>query len=107
MVPVDGRIDWDAQPLGLMSDTAIAKALTAAGVRVTRPAVRYHRCRRGIPPFRGPTAPKGIDWSRVDWGSYAGMTLAEIGERLGVSAQEVGRRRALAGVGRDEDEPGE
>lgn len=96
VVPTDGRIDWNAQPLGQMSDVALADALTRSGAPVSRAAVRYHRACRGIPPFPGPTLPKGIDWERIDWASFAGMSLAEIGAKLGVSPQEAGRRRRLA-----------
>ena len=50
-------IDWDRQPLGQMSDLALAEHLD-----VSRRFVTEERTRRGIALYRSPTCSKKIDW---------------------------------------------
>jgi hypothetical protein len=51
-------VEWDAQPLGSMTDRAMAELLG-----VSASAVRHQRIARGI-PAHAPTT-RGIDWSAV------------------------------------------
>lgn len=53
-VGVAAAVDWDAQPLGVARDSAIAKSLGLRHQTVTRARVA-----RGIAAVRGPTGPRG------------------------------------------------
>ena len=77
---VRGSIDWDAQPLGQMSDMALARQLG-----VSEKPVRNARIARGIPAYRKGVFPY-VDWDRQPLGKYPDAVLAE---RLGVSHSAV------------------
>lgn len=85
-------IDWDALPLGIVSDHEIARRLG-----VSQPAVSAARRKRGIPPapVRPGTKP-AIDWDALPLGRVPDR---EIAEEYGVSHKAVAearRRRGLA-----------
>jgi DNA-binding MarR family transcriptional regulator len=80
-------IDWDKQPLGEVTDSALARTLGVAQPTVTRA-----RAARGIVAF----ADKGkIDWNDQPFGKLQDKDLARI---LGVRATTVTRQRNDRGV---------
>ena len=112
----DLAIDWDAQPLGVESDTAIAARL---GVCVN--TVCTARLRRGIPTARKAGAPidgttRYADDARCQYVVAAhpdGINNEQIGELLGISRERVRqivdsaldslrRRCAVAGITEDD-----
>jgi len=78
-------IDWDAEPLGVESDTDIARRLGCC-----RSAVSAARARRGIP-----RATRPHDWDAEPLGVESD---AEIARRTGMSEPAVARARRLRGI---------
>jgi len=78
------NIDWDSQPLGQMSDYALAQRLRSkAGI------VNRERRKRGISPW---AKPGGAGVSRgVDWDSqpFESVHYVELAKRLNVAPQSV------------------
>src|SRR3990167_4450763 len=85
-------IDWDAQPLGQVSDAEVARRLG-----VYPPVVGGARRRRGIPAYRGPTdrSPRGIDWDAQPLGK---MTDGDLAARLGVHPSTPTNQRKKRGI---------
>ena len=85
------RIDWDAQPLGEVSVSEIARR-----VGCSRHAVKYAMDARGIaaPSSAGKSA--GVDWDSEALGSE---TATETARRLGVHPSAVKRAMARRGIG--------
>ncbi len=81
-------IDWDAQPYATESNLQIAARL---GVNPT--TVRYHRNRRGYPPFE--VARDRIDWSTVVW---ANKSNAEVAAETGMTTRSVFMARKRMGI---------
>ncbi len=81
-------VDWDAAPLGEMSDGEIAKMYGVA-----QPVVCNARNRRGIAPFSPRCA--AVDWASTPLGELPDAALAE---RLGVSQPTVTRHRNRLGI---------
>lgn len=84
--PYRFRIDWDAQPLGRMTDPALAAIL---GVSIG--PVNAARRKRGIPAFR-----QVIKWDSQPLGDVADRVLAK---RLGVAKSSVVDARQRRGIG--------
>lgn len=94
-----GAVDWDAQPLGQVPDTHIARGLSAAlGRKVSPGVIYYQRTIRGIPACNAPTGK--VVWAEVPWARWQHLTNRQVADRLGVSPSAVSRRRVLAGWGR-------
>lgn len=74
------RIDWNAQPLGCVTDKELARRL-----RVSQPTVGYQRIRRGIPPYCRP-----IDWALVPLGRVDDEIIAA---ELDVALATVAKQR--------------
>jgi hypothetical protein len=86
-------IDWDAQPLGVESDRAIAKRLRVSSSTVTR-----ERNRRGIPALvrvSGPGLVRGIDWDAQPLATTPASVLAK---RLGVRRASVDEAAKTRGI---------
>lgn len=83
------QIDWDAQPLGKISDYAIADRLGCQ-----RSTVRRERNARGIAPFVD-TARRNIDWTIQPLGE---MTDAALAKQLGVNSASVFKARVKLGI---------
>lgn len=83
-------IDWDAQPLGDVTDREIAERLG-----VTATAVTYARIKRGIPAYAQRTSPLGIEWDAEPLGQEPDGTIAE---RLGVHVATVRYARTTRGI---------
>ncbi len=79
-------IDWSAEPLGELSDAAIARKLG-----VTAPAVTVQRNKRGIPPYRR----HGFDWDAEPLGELPDTDLAA---QLGVGRHMVSYQRNKRGI---------
>lgn len=79
------RIDWDAQPLGKLTDLEIAKRLGVSQVAVFR-----QRTKRGIPPAR-----TSIKWDYVGLGTQTDIVIAR---RLGVGNNAVAVQRNKRGI---------
>lgn len=82
-------IDWDAQPLGEMTDTDLARRLGCC-----RSAVSQARERRGIPRYEPRPA---VDWDAQPLGME---TDGAIAARLGVSESAVSAARRARGIPR-------
>lgn len=98
-------IDWDREPLGQMTDRALATLLGCSPKTVQR-----HRAARGIPrhlkpaaapPPRPPRARKMSHWDNVPLGQESCATIAR---RLGVSRQAVHAACRRRGITRAEGE---
>lgn len=77
-------IDWDSQPLGQMSDYALAQRL-----RVDDGVVNRERRKRGLPPWvksSGAGVSRGVDW---DSQPFESIHYVELAKRLGVAPQSV------------------
>lgn len=98
--PAPGEpIDWDAQPLGVMPDTHIARQLGAAvGRKIVPGVVYYQRNIRGIEACKAPTGK--VDWAKVPWRQWDHLSNSTVAARLGVTASTVSRQRIAAGFGR-------
>lgn len=85
-------IDWDAQPLGKISDNQLAREL---GVNLR--SVYSARVTRGIKPCRDAGDPmnKGINWDAQPLGE---MSDAEIARQLGVTSSTVLGARRVRGI---------
>jgi hypothetical protein len=83
-MPTRVDVNWDAQPLGILSDSQIARNLGLAKVTVWR-----ERNMRGVPPAQRNRAP-GIDWDRQPLGRVSDRQLSRM---LGVTMQTVSRVR--------------
>lgn len=105
-------IDWDAQPLGQISDCQIAKSL---GVYCS--SVQRQRVKRGIKPLH-PRKPARLGRSErparsdlrevVDYGaSELRMTDAAMGRELGLSRERVRQLRSVDRVPRPPAKPKE
>lgn len=78
------NIDWDSQPLGQMSDYALAQRL-----RVDDGVVNRERRKRGLPPWvksSGAGVSRGVDW---DSQPFESIHYVELAKRLGVAPQSV------------------
>lgn len=85
-------IDWDTQPLGIMSDGKIARMLG-----VNRRSVFTARVRRGIPvclEHRG-SKPLKIDWDAQPLGQVPDLALART---LGCAVSTVAHQRRQRGI---------
>lgn len=86
-------IDWDSQPIGQMSDRALAKRL-----RVCLASVQSQRHKRGLPPFvkaSGAGVSRGIDW---DAQPLATTPAAVLASRLSVSRASVDAAAKVRGI---------
>jgi hypothetical protein len=81
------KINWDNQPLGKKTDSAIAKRL-----RCSHQSVARARQKRGIPAY---TARIQIDWDKVKFGTKPDTMIAE---ELGVTSRAVQKQRAKRGI---------
>jgi len=90
------EIDWDAQPLGQLPDTHIAKGLSSAiGTRIVPGVIYYQRTIRGIAAC---DAPRGkVVWAEVPWARWQHLSNSEVATRLGVATSTVSRQRIAAG----------
>lgn len=87
-------VDWDAQPLGQVSDGCLAAALTLElGVFVHPRRVDYARRKRGIKP--GGYQAFAVDWAAVH---FEGRTDREVAEELGVAEKTVATHRRKLGI---------
>lgn len=84
------RIDWDAQPLGKVSDRSLAQQLG-----VSRKLVAKQREKRCIAPHSAPRPRKGIDWSVVPLGTKPDRLIAR---ELGVTKNAVIVQRQRRGI---------
>lgn len=78
-------VDWDSQPLGIESDSEIARRLG-----VSQSAVTLQRAQRGIP-----ACGDGVDWDAQPLGSEPDTQIAQ---RLGVDPKTVAARRHERGI---------
>jgi DNA-binding CsgD family transcriptional regulator len=87
-------VDWDLQPLGIKSDTEIAKVLDVSKATVWR-----ERKRRGIVGVGFSYGKKlsGIDWESFPLGE---VSDAEIARSEGISSSSVARERVRRGIKR-------
>ena len=94
-------IDWDAQPLGSVTDYELTRRLS-----VSRGSVAYQRRKRGIEACQHARTPRmraeeithqkrGIDWDAQPLGSVADHELAR---RLGVTHVSVSYQRKKRGI---------
>lgn len=83
-------IDWDAQPLGRVSDYELAKTLGVGSSTVHR-----KRQERGIPPLIEGKASKGTDYSKVPLGK---LPDSEIAASLGLDPRSVADARKRRGI---------
>ena len=89
-------IDWSAQPLGQMTDAALARRLG-----VCRRAVEKARTRRGIARFIRPRKPRtqGL-FTQTDWSMWplGGMFDSQLARLVGVSQAAVWSARERKGI---------
>lgn len=83
-------IDWEAQPLGQMTDRELARQIGC-----THTAVRVQRVKRGIPPSGTQGRPKPIDWSSLPLGQKPDSVIAR---QIGVRTQVVAHNRIRLGI---------
>lgn len=83
--------DWDAQPLGQVSDRRLAETLG-----VTTAAVQSQRAKRGIPPCPG-GRPSLYDWTDYDH-LLGTMPDREVAEIVGCALSTAHHRRKSLGI---------
>lgn len=86
------NINWDSQPLGQMSDDALASILG-----VSKNTVLRHRKKRNIPPYGKPNIKSDVDWDSQPLGE---ISDAELAIRIGL-VEKYGEYNAKHIVGRN------
>ena len=85
------KIDWDAQPLGQVSDGVIASALGC-----TRVAVGQQRRKRGIPRSKAASGrPCLTDWDEQPLGELSDKAIARV---VGCTVWTVWSQRRKRGI---------
>lgn len=91
-------IDWDSQPLGVLSDREIERRLNNQGFPISHYTVKYQRRKRGIssaPELTKYDPLPGVDWDSVPLGQKSDQQIAD---EIGCTKTTVRKHRINRGI---------